>query len=346
MTSSTTGNTDSQKKPVRIQERLSAYQRPSRGRSIWQLCNTLIPLVALWVVAWWMLQFSFWLAVPFMILASGFTVRSFIIFHDCGHQAFFRSRRANDFWGRITGVLTFTPYYYWHASHARHHATSGNLDKRGFGDVWMMTLEEYKASSRSMRFRYRLYRHPIVMFLLGPFFITLMSHRLVRPGSSRRERNSVWLTNISVVLLAAVVSWLIGWKAYLLIQCLTLFFALVAGVWLFYVQHQFEGVYWEREDDWDFVTASLEGGSFYHLPKVLAWFSGNIGYHHVHHLNPRIPNYNLPKCHHEIPKLQQIKPVRLITSLKSLRFRLWDEQRSRMVGFGALKQQRDLSRQA
>ncbi len=343
MTSSNPGTPKSETKPARIQERLSAYQRPSRGRSIWQLCNTLIPYLGMWVLAWWTLQYSFWLTLPFIVLTSGFTIRSFIIFHDCGHQAFFRSRRANDFWGRITGVLTFTPYYYWHYSHAQHHATSGNLDKRGFGDVWMMTVNEYKASTRLERFKYRLYRHPFIMFVLGPFFIALQSHRIVRPGSNQRERNSVWLTNISVFAVAAFVCWLIGWKAFLIIQSLTLFFALMVGVWLFYVQHQFEGVYWEREDDWDFVTASLEGGSFYHLPKVLAWFSGNIGYHHVHHLNPRIPNYNLPKCHHDIPKLQEIKPVLLFSSLKSLRFRLWDEKSSRMVGFGALKQRANLA---
>lgn len=337
MTSLPSEQGQSPQRPMSIQQRLSAFQRSSRGKSIWQLCNTLIPYFALWGLSWWCLQISFWLALPCMILTSGFTIRSFILFHDCGHQAFFKSRKANDFWGRITGMLTFTPYYYWHASHARHHATSANLDKRGFGDVWMMTVDEYMESSKGMRLKYRLYRHPIVMFLLGPLFITLMSHRLVRAGSTTRERNSVWLTNLSILGYGVALCLLVGWQAYLIIQFSTLFFALMIGVWLFYVQHQFEGVYWEREDDWDFMTASLEGGSFYHLPKVLAWFTGNIGYHHVHHLNPRIPNYNLPKCHKEIPKLQQITPVRLSTSLKSLRFRLWDEKRREMVGFGELR---------
>jgi omega-6 fatty acid desaturase (delta-12 desaturase) len=289
------------------------------------------------VYAAWALQYSFWLCLLGLILASGFTIRTFILFHDCGHQSFFRSRRANDFWGRVTGVLTFTPYYYWHASHARHHATSGNLDKRGFGDVWMMTVDEYLEATKRERLKYRLYRHPLVMFLLGPLFITLISHRLVRKGSTIRERNSVWLTNISILAIAALLITLLGWKSYLIIQFGTLFLALACGVWLFYVQHQFEGVYWERDPEWDFVSASLDGGSFYHLPRVLAWFTGNIGYHHVHHLNARIPNYNLPRCHDEVPGLQRITPIKLFSSLKSLRFRLWDEQRRVMVSFGDLK---------
>ena len=330
-------------RPQSLQKDLAPYQKSDRARSIWQLCNTLIPYALLWALSWWCLQISFWLALPVMILNSGFVIRTFIIFHDCGHQSFFRSRRANDFWGRLTGVLTYTPYYYWSASHARHHATSANLDKRGFGDVWMMTVDEYLESSRGMRLKYRLYRHPFVMFLLGPLFIVLMSHRLVRPGSSSRERNSVWLTNVGIVAVATGLCLLVGWKSFLIIQFLSLFFGLAAGVWLFYVQHQFEGVYWERDDNWDFVTASLEGGSFYKLPKILAWFTGNIGYHHVHHLNARIPNYNLPKCHHQVKGLQIIPPVKLFSSLKSLRFRLWDEKRRVMVSFGDLKQRRETS---
>lgn len=337
MTSAPLPKTNSLPWPKNLQRELLAFQKSSRAKSIWQLCNTLLPYFALWALSWWCLQISFWLALPCLILTSGFVIRTFILFHDCGHQAFFRSRRANDFWGRITGVLTFTPYYYWHASHARHHATSGNLDKRGFGDVWMMTVDEYLESSRSMRLKYRIYRHPVVMLLLGPLFIILMSHRLVRAGSTTRERNSVWLTNIAILALSVALCLLVGWQSFLIVQCTSILFAVSLGVWLFYVQHQFEGVYWEREPQWDFVSASLDGGSFYHLPRVLAWFTGNIGYHHVHHLNARIPNYNLPRCHRQIPDLQQITPIKLIPSLKSLRFRLWDEKRRVMVSFGDLK---------
>ena len=180
-------------RPKNLQRDLQNFQQSSRARSIWQLCNTIIPYFAFWALSWWCLTISFWLALPCLIVTSGFVIRTFILFHDCGHQAFFRSKRANDFWGRITGVLTLTPYYYWHASHARHHATSGNLDKRGFGDVWMMTVDEYLESSRSVRLQYRIYRHPLVMFLLGPLFIMLISHRLVRSGSrpaaDRRARS-------------------------------------------------------------------------------------------------------------------------------------------------------------
>ncbi len=326
--------------PKSIQRDLSPFQNARRGKSIWQLCNTLIPYVSLWIISAWALSYSIWLALPALILAGGFTIRTFILFHDCGHQSFFRSRRANDFWGRITGVLTFTPYHYWHASHARHHATSGNLDKRGFGDVWMMTVDEYMESSVSLRLKYRLYRHPVVMFIFGPLFLLLVSHRLVRAGSTTRERNSVWLTNIAVLAIAAALVFLLGWESYLIIQFGSLFLALVGGLWLFYVQHQFEGVYWERDDDWDFVSASLDGGSFYKLPRVLAWFTGNIGYHHVHHLNARIPNYNLPLCHRDTPGLQKIRPVKFFGSFKSLRFRLWDEHHRRMVGFGHVKSRR------
>jgi acyl-lipid omega-6 desaturase (Delta-12 desaturase) len=326
-----------------LQSRLSVFQRPSAARSVWQLCNTLIPFFAIWGLAWWVLSYSFWLALPLIMLNSGFLVRTFIIFHDCGHQAFFRSRRANTIWGRITGVITLTPYYYWHASHARHHATSANLDKRGFGDVWMMTVNEYLEATKTERLKYRLYRQPLVMFILGPMLIFLVSHRTVRRGSNKREKNSVYLTNLAILTCAVGASLVLGVWPFVIIQSLILFFGLSAGVWLFYVQHQFEGVYWEREGDWDFVTASLDGGSFYQLPWVLKWFTGNIGYHHVHHLNPRIPNYNLPKCHRDIPALQATKPVRLFSSLKSLQFRLWDEERGVMVGFRAVKEARRLT---
>jgi omega-6 fatty acid desaturase (delta-12 desaturase) len=323
--------------PTDITRTVLAYQKPSRARSIWQLVNTLIPYAATWVAAYYAFQFSFWLALPMIFINGGLMIRTFILFHDCGHQAFFKSKKANDIWGNITGVLTYTPYYYWHRAHAKHHATSANLDKRGYGDVWMMTVDEYLKAPRKERLQYRLYRNPFVMFLLGPLFITLVTHRLVRREARRREKLSVYGTNLGIFLLAIPMIFIMGWKAYLTIQLLTVFFAHVFGIWLFYVQHQFEGVYWSREDGWNFVEASLEGGSFYELPAVLRWFTGNIGYHHVHHLNPRIPNYNLPRCHTEIPALHEIRSVKLFSSLKSLRFRLWDEETKRMVSFGDIK---------
>jgi omega-6 fatty acid desaturase (delta-12 desaturase) len=283
------------------------------------------------------LNVSFWLALPVIVLASGFMIRTFIIFHDCGHQSFFSSRKANDFWGVITGLLTFTPYYYWHANHARHHATSANLDKRGEGDVWMMTVEEFFSAPSKEKWKYRLYRNPIIMFLLGPLFITLLTHRLIRRKASKKEKLSVYGTNLGILAIGVALSFIIGWKAYLIIQGSILYLSLILGIWLFYVQHQFEDVYWSRQGNWDFITASLEGGSFYKLPTVLKWFTGSIGYHHVHHVNPRIPNYNLAKCHDEVPELNSIRPVNLWGSLKALRFRLLDEETGKMVGFREAK---------
>lgn len=314
---------------------ISPFQHPSRAASIWQLCNTLIPFALLWVAAWYALSLSFWLALPITLLGSGFLIRTFIIFHDCGHQSFFRSKRANAFWGTITGILTFTPYHHWHANHARHHATSGNLDKRGQGDVWMMTVEEYLAASPKEKLQYRLYRHPLIMFLLGPLFLLLITHRLVRRKANRAERIGVYATNTAIVALAVAVSLLIGWQQYLIIQGLILYFGLMAGMWLFYVQHQFEDVYWSAGKEWDFVAASLDGSSYYALPKVLRWFTGSIGFHHIHHLNPRIPNYRLAKSHEALVAVRPVKQVSLLGSLKALRYRLFDERTGEMVGFRA-----------
>lgn len=316
---------------------IASYQRPGRWRSIWQLVNTLVPYALLWYVAFLALEYSFWLALPVIVLLAAFMVRTFIIFHDCGHGSFFRSKKANDFWGRVTGLLTFTPYRRWRASHARHHGTSANLDKRGEGDVWMMTLQEYLEAPRGERLKYRLYRHPLVMFLLGPLLITLVSNRIPDRKDKRADRLSIIGTNVALATACTGMVLLMGWQSFLVILLLSLFLAHVAGVWLFYVQHQFEGVYWERNSNWDFVTASLKGGSFYKLPAILRWFSGSIGYHHIHHLNSRIPNYSLAKCHRDIPTLQEIDPIGLRASLKSLKFRLWDEEAGSMIGFGELR---------
>jgi acyl-lipid omega-6 desaturase (Delta-12 desaturase) len=328
-----------------LRSNIAEFQRPSRARSIWQLVNTLVPYTALWVMAYFAFQYSFWLILPFTLLASGFLVRIFIIFHDCGHQSFFRSRKANNFWGAITGLLTLTPYHFWTANHARHHDTSGNLDKRGFGDVWTMTVDEYMKSPFGTRLKYRLYRNPFIMFLLGPVLIVLVSNRLTKSAENSKERNSVYLNNISILLMVISLSLIMGFKAYIVIQALVLLVGLIGGVWLFYVQHQFEGVYWAREGEWDFIAASLMGGSFYKLPKILNWFSGSIGYHHVHHLMTGIPNYNLAKCHEEIPAIGAIKPTGIRTSLKSLSYRLWDEGQAKLVSFRKARQAYKASKQ-
>ncbi len=327
-------------------ELVAPYQTPTVGRSVWQVVNTLIPYALLWYLMYRSLAVSYWLTLPLAILAAGFLVRVFIIFHDCGHGSFFKSRKANDAFGFITGVLTFTPYFHWRWEHALHHATAGDLDKRGTGDVWTLTVQEYLNASRWKRFAYRLARNPVVLFVLAPLFLFLVMQRFPSLKASRRERHSVYWTNLAVLAMAGALSGMLGFKAYLLIQLTVLMVADSAGVWLFYVQHQFEGVYWERGQNWDYTTAALKGSSFYKLPKVLQWFTGSIGFHHIHHLRPGIPNYNLAKCHHAVPLFQTVKPVTLFSSLKSLTFRLWDEQRQRLVGYGHLRTVRGRPRPA
>jgi omega-6 fatty acid desaturase (delta-12 desaturase) len=321
-------------------EIVARYQKPSVPRGVWQIVNTLVPYAALWYLMYLALTVSYWLAVPLEVLAGAFLVRLFIIQHDCGHGSFFKSRKANDILGFITGVLTFVPYYHWRWEHSLHHATSGDLDRRGVGDIWTLTVQEYLESSRWQKFAYRLARNPIILFVIAPLFIFLVKQRVPKAEAGPRERNSVYWTNLALLGMAAGLSWVFGLKAYVLIQLTVMAVAGSAGVWLFYVQHQFEDVYWERGKEWDYATAALQGSSFYKLPKVLQWFSGNIGFHHIHHLSPRIPNYHLEKCHKAEPLFQRVKPVTLFSSFKSFTFRLWDEQRRKLVGYGHLRKLR------
>lgn len=318
-------------------EIVANYQQPALRRALWQLMNTVVPYLALWYLMYLSLTISYWLTGALAVLAAGFLVRVFIIFHDCGHGSFFKSRRANDVLGFVTGVLSFTPYHHWRWEHALHHASAGDLDRRGTGDVWTLTVQEYLAASRWKRFAYRLARNPVVLFVLAPLFLFLVRQRFPSPEAPQRERHSVCWTNLVLLAVAMGLTLLFGLKTYLVLQLMVLAVAGTVGVWLFYVQHQFEGVYWERRPEWDYCTAALQGSSFYQLPKVLQWFSGNIGFHHIHHLSPRIPNYNLEQCHQAEPLFQTVKPVTLFASFKSLTFRLWDEQRRKLVGFRALK---------
>jgi acyl-lipid omega-6 desaturase (Delta-12 desaturase) len=328
------------------QELVAPYQSPAVGRSVWQVVNTLVPYAALWYLMYRSLTVSFWITLPLAILAAGFLVRVFIIFHDCGHGSFFRSSKAADIVGVITGVLTFTPYYHWRWEHALHHSTAGDLDRRGLGDVWTLTVREYLESSRWRRFAYRSARNPIVLFVLAPVFLFVVKQRFVSPKARPRERRSVYWTNLAVLALAVALSSVLGLKAYLLIQLTVMALAGTAGVWLFYVQHQFEGVYWARHGDWDYTTVALQGSSFYKLPRVLQWFTGSIGFHHIHHLRPGIPNYNLARCHQAVPLFQTVRPVTLLSSLRSLTLRLWDEQRQTLVSYRQLRVLRAQARRA
>lgn len=313
------------------------YQRPSPWRALWQIIDTLIPIGLLWYLMYLCLPVSWWLVVPLAVFMGALLVRVFIIFHDCGHGSFFKSPAANDLVGFLAGILTFTPYYHWRWEHAIHHSAAGDLDRRGTGDVWTLTVQEYLESSRWKKFAYRLARNPFVLFVLAPLFLFVIRQRFPSPKASARERHSVYAMNLAILGMIVGLSYVFGLKAYLLIQLIALMVAGGAGVWLFYVQHQFEDVYWERGEDWSFVAAALQGSSFYKLPRVLQWFSGNIGFHHIHHLSPRIPNYNLEKCHQADPLFQRVKPITFFSSFKSLAFRLWDEKSRRLVGYGHLK---------
>ncbi len=319
------------------------HQEPSLRKSVWQIINTLIPYLALCGLMFWTLHISYLLTLALAVAAAGFMVRIFIIFHDCGHGSFFKSQRANDFLGFVTGVLTFTPYHQWRHKHALHHATSGDLDRRGTGDIWTLTVQEYLESPPWRRIAYRLFRNPIVLFVLAPLYLFLIHQRFPSRGIGRRERRGVHWTNGVLLAIAVLMSLTVGIKAYLLIQIPVMAITGTVGLWLFYVQHQFEGVYWKRRRNWGFTEAALNGSSFYKLPRILQWFSGNIGFHHIHHLSPAIPNYNLERCHRADPLFQSVKPITLLTSLKSFTYRLWDEQRGRLIGYSRL---RELRRQA
>jgi len=316
------------------------YQKPSIWRAMWQIIDTVAAYGLTWYLMYLCLSVSWWLVVPLAVLAGGLLVRVFIIFHDCGHGSFFKARASNDLVGFLAGILTFTPYYHWRWEHAIHHSSSGDLDKRGTGDVWTMTVQEYLESSRWKKFAYRLARNPFILFVLAPLYLFLIRQRFASPKASQRERHSVHAMNAAILGMAVAMSLVFGVKAYVLIQLIVIMVAGGAGVWMFYVQHQFEGVYWERGEDWSYVAAALKGSSFYKLPRILQWFSGNIGFHHIHHLSPRIPNYNLEKCHKSDPLFQAVKPITLFSSLKSFTFRLWDEKHKQLVGYHRLRQLR------
>ena len=317
---------------------VAKYSESDLWRSIWQVINTLVPYVILFYLSMRSLEISFWLTLPLSILTAGFMVRTFIIFHDCGHGSFFESKTANTWLGRITGLLVFTPYYRWKHDHAIHHATAGNLDKRGVGDVYTMTVDEYLAAPWWKKFGYRVMRQPVFMFIFGSVIVFIGAQR-IPPKKGKHDIASVWWTNLALAIWVTGMCLVFGWKAYVLVQLLVILFGASVGIWLFYVQHNFDGVYWERREHWDYFKASMQGSSFYKLPAVLNWFTGNIGYHHIHHLSSKIPNYKLPKAFKENPAFQ-VKPITLFSSFKSLTLRLYDEKTRKLVGWNVLKRYR------
>ena len=322
-----------------LKKGIAPYEKANVKVSVRQLLNTIPPFFLLWFLAYQSLQVSVLLAVVIAIVAAGFLVRVFIIFHDCTHNSFFSSRKANDRLGTILGIMTLFPYEKWKRDHNIHHATSGNLDKRGTGDIWIMTVNEYLQASFWQKLIYRLYRNPFVMFVLGPLYLLLVSNRKNHKGAKRKERINTHVTTSAAVIIYALVIMLIGWQAFLIIQGTILFVAASLGIWLFYVQHQFEDAYFENKDEWDYVKAAIDGSSYYQLSKPLQWLTGNIGFHHVHHLSPRVPNYYLETVHETNPSLQRVTTITLRTSLKALRFRLYDENQKTFISFRELKSQ-------
>jgi omega-6 fatty acid desaturase (delta-12 desaturase) len=313
---------------------VAPYQHTDGRRAFLQVATSYVPYFGLWVLMILSLKVSYWLTLGLAMLAAGFLLRVFIILHDCGHRAFIRSSRISDVLGFVAGVLTFVPYHYWRHNHAIHHATAGNLDQRGTGDIWTMTVGEYAQASRMKRLVYRLYRNPLVLFLIGPAFMFAVLYRFVPLGVGWRWQRSVLMTNLALLGVVVGLSLLIGFGNYLRIQIPIMLFSSVAGVWLFYVQHQFKDVYWERQTNWDFFATAMQGSSFYKLPRILQWFSGNIGFHHIHHLSPKIPNYLLEKCHRENPLFQEAKTLSLRESFETIRYRLWDEKKHELVAAG------------
>jgi len=314
---------------------LTKFQGKSLGKAAWELVSTFIPYFFLWYLMIRTIQsgYSYLLTLALAMLAAAFLVRVFIFFHGCVHGSFFASERANTILGYLCGILVFTPLEDWRFSHFKHHETYANLDARGYGDVWLMTLREYLNSNRRHQFRYRLYRSPLVLFGPGPLFHFMFLHRFPTWKTGRTEHRSVLVTDLALVAVALIAAWVMGWKTYLLIQVPVLWLAGIGGIWLFYVQHQFDGVYWARADQWDPVRAAFDGSSFYKLPAVLRWFSGNIGYHFLHHVQYAIPNYNLKACYDAVPELHRKRPLTMRQSLASLRLKLWDEEQQKLVGF-------------
>lgn len=319
---------------------LAPYRRPNGARGVLELVITAVPFGLIWILMWATLDTGYWICMLLAVPAAGFLVRLFMIQHDCGHGSFLPHRVANDWVGRVIGVVTLTPYDFWRRTHALHHASSGNLDRRGIGDIDTLTVREFLALPRWRQLLYRLYRHPIVMFGVGPSYLFILRHRL--PMGMLRSGWQPWLstmaTNVAIAILVATMIWLVGVKSFLLVHLPIMLLAASIGVWLFYVQHQFEDTFWAQDEDWNFQEAALHGSSHYDLPSVLRWFTANIGVHHVHHLCSRIPYYRLPRVLQDHPQFAVAGRLTLFQSLRCVRRVLWDEGRRRLISFRELRE--------
>ena len=312
---------------------LAPYAQPHLARSLLDIATSVVPYVALSVLMYLALEVSYVLVLALAVPAAGFLLRTFIVFHDCAHGSFLSSRRANAWLGAICGLLVFTAFQRWRHEHAVHHATAGDLDRRGVGDIQTLTVAEYQALAWRRRLAYRLFRNPLVMFGIGPLYAMVLAPRWVSRSSRERIRRSVIATDLALAALIGTLCWLVGWREYLLVQMPPLLLASSAGVWLFYVQHQFEGTYWQSSEGWSYADAGLRGSSYLKLPRVLQFFTGSIGLHHVHHLSARIPNYNLQPAHDENSIFHDVPTLSLWEGLRAVRFKLWDEDRRQLVTF-------------
>lgn len=314
---------------------LAAYREPKRARSIFELAVTLLPLIALCAAAWLSVHNGFWPGLLLVIPAGGFLLRLFMIQHDCGHGSFFANRRLDDWTGRVIGVLTLTPYDYWRRAHAAHHATAGNLDERGVGDITTLTVAEYRERGFWGRLSYRLYRHPLVMFGIGPMFLFIFKQRL--PFGMMRSGAEPWVstmaTNLAIACLVGGLIWWLGAATFLVVYLPVVLIAATAGIWLFYVQHQFEETHWSKPPEWQFQNAALHGSSHYVLPAPLRWISANIGIHHVHHLSSRVPYYRLSEVLRDHPELAGIGRITIMESFRCVKLVLWDEANQRLISF-------------
>jgi omega-6 fatty acid desaturase (delta-12 desaturase) len=323
--------------PAFWRERLSPYARPCTKRGLLDLATSVVPYLALTAAMYALVDVSTLLVLALAVPAAGFLLRTFIVFHDCAHGSFFAGRAANKCVGVACALLVYQPFHSWRYEHAVHHATAGDLDNRGMGDVDTLTVAEYRELSRLGRVGYRLMRSPFVLLVLGPLWALFLEPRLVPGWARERFWRKIVATDIAIVAIIAALGALLGWGAVALVQVPSAMLAGAAGVWLFYVQHQFEGVYWVRNDSWSYAESALRGSSHLKLPKVLQFFTGNIGLHHVHHLSPRIPNYNLQRAHDENPVFHDVPTLSLWDGIRTLRLKLYDEERGELVGFSAAR---------
>ena len=315
---------------------VAKYQQPDLRKSIWQISNSFGGLIVCWLLMLASLQVGYWLTLLIAFPAAGFLVRIFIIQHDCGHSSFFKSRRANDIVGTICSLITMTPYNFWRKSHAIHHAHHAQLEERGIGDVWTMTTAEFIQANVWKRWVYRVFRNPVFLFGIAPTIKFVVLERLpikLDPNWHNGERASLWWLNLALFVVLTGMSLVLGFWTMVMLNLPIIVIGATAGTWLFYVQHQFERTYWEHTPQWDYTLAALQGSSYYKLPRVLQWFTGNIGFHHIHHLSPRIPNYHLQECHESHPLFQRVVHLSIRSSMKTMWLTLWDEEHQRLVTF-------------